>query len=93
MAATDVLNYCNRIFMSIGEPFISSTEEGGLPSTLEDKEAVFEALFQILQDREVPQGTFDRLKAKAELEYVKLKDEKTSKKEYGSNILLGFGVR
>lgn len=92
MAATDVLNYCNRIFMSIGEPFISSTEEGGLPSTLEDKEAVFEALFDILQEREVPQGTFDRLKAKAELEYVELKDKKTSEKKYSSNILLGFGV-
>lgn len=92
MAATDVLNYCNRIFMSIGEPFISSAEEDGLPSTLEDKEAVFEALFDILQEREVPQGTFDRLKAKAELEYVKLKDKKTSEKKYSSNILLGFGV-
>ena len=92
MAATDVLNYCNTIFMSIGEPFISSTEEGGLPSTLEDKEAVFEALFEILQEREVPQGTFDRLKAKAELEYVELKDKKTSEKKYSSNILLGFGV-
>lgn len=93
MAAIEVLNYCNRIFMSIGEPFLSSTEQEDLPDTLDDKTEVFEALFQILQDREVPQGTFDRLKAKAELEYVKLKDEKTSKKEYGSNILLGFGVR
>ena len=93
MAAIDVLNYCNRIFMSIGEPFLSSREQGDLPDTLDDKTEVFEALFQILQDREVPQGTFDRLKAKAELEYVKLKDEKTSKKKYGSNILLGFGVR
>jgi hypothetical protein len=92
MAAIDVLNYANRIFMSIGEPFLSSTEQDDLPDSLDDKTEVFEALFHILQDREVPQGTFDRLKAKAELEYVELKNPETSKKKYDSNILLGFGV-
>lgn len=92
MAAIDVLNYANRIFMSIGEPFLSSTEQDDLPDSLDDKTEVFEALFHILQDREAPQGTFDRLKAKAELEYVELKKPETSKKKYDSNILLGFGV-
>ena len=92
MAAIDVLNYANKIFMSIGEPFLSSEEQEYLPDSLEDKEAVFEALFTILQEREVPQGTFDRLKAKAELEYVELKSPETSKKKFSSNILLGFGV-
>lgn len=79
--------------MSIGEPFLSSEEQENLPDTLDDKTEVFEELFHILQEREVPQGTFDRLKAKAELEYVELKSKETSKKDYSSNILLGFGVR
>lgn len=87
-SATDT---ANKIFLSLGEPFLSQREAGKLPSMATDLQTIYEALMEILQERKSPQSIMDRLKAKALLDDIHLSEEK-SKKIYGSNILLGFGV-
>ena len=91
MVDIDVLNYSNKIMMSIGETFLTAPEQTILPGDISNKQSIFEALFKILQDRKVNQTSFDRLKAKAMLENVGLPDN-IEKKVYSSNIALGFGV-
>lgn len=87
----NVKNYANKVLLSIGEPFISSSEEDMLPASLDDLKEVFIALFNILQDRHATQDVLNKLKAKALLEHISLEDG-IEKKKYSSNILLGFGV-
>lgn len=73
--------------MAIGESFLSDSERGLIPDDGLDN--LYKALVEILNDRKVSTVVFDKLKAKALLDGVNLTE---SKKQYGSNIVIGFGV-
>lgn len=85
------INIANKILMYIGEAFLSDAEISKLPSSGEDLKAIYLALINILNERNVPQASLNKLQAKALLDGVELSTDE-SKKDYGSNILLGFGV-
>lgn len=91
MVVQEVLNYANKILLSIGEPFLTEGESVGSPTTLDDLSILYTYLFSIMQTRLSTQDSFDRLKARAVLDYVTLSETVTTKEE-SSNILLGFGV-
>lgn len=80
-------NTANKILMAIGESFLSDSERALIPDDGLDN--LYKALVEILNDRKVSTVVFDKLKAKALLDGVNLTE---SKKQYGSNIVIGFGV-
>ena len=86
----EVIDFANKTLMSIGEAFLTSTEETQMPQTL-NLDAVYNALFSILQARKVPQVTLDLLNACAIADQVNLPTDVVAK-HFGSNIALGFGV-
>lgn len=85
------INIANKILMYIGEAFLSDAEISKIPSSGDNLKDIYIALMAILNDRKAPQASLTKLQAKALLEGIELTD-KESKKDYGSNILLGFGV-
>lgn len=91
MATQQVIDYCNKVFLTIGTAFLSDEEKNTLPDSLDDLVAVYTQLFSILQTRGENQTMFDKLNAKAVLADVELPDTTNSKK-FDTNILLGFGV-
>lgn len=91
MATQQVIDYCNKVFLTIGTAFIAEEEKTLLPETLDDLVVVYTALFTILQNRGENQSMFNKLRAKATLADVELPDDAATKK-LDSNILLGFGV-
>lgn len=91
MASQTVIDYCNKVFLTIGTAFLTDTEKDTLPETLDDLVVVYTKMFSILQERGENQTMFDKLKAKAVLADVALPDE-TGNKKFDTNILLGFGV-
>lgn len=91
MATQQVIDYCNKVFLTIGTAFLAEEEKTLLPDTLDDLSAVYTKLFEILQARGEQPSLFAKLNAKAILADVTLPDD-TANKQYDSNILLGFGV-
>lgn len=86
-----VLNYANKVLLSIGEVFLIESEYTNLPADLTDLSLLYNVLFSVMQARSSTQDSFDRLNAKAYLDHVTLPSD-TTQKTYSSNILLGFGV-
>lgn len=86
-----VLDIANKILLSLGVAFLDSEEETALPTDPDNVTGIYDTLFVILQERKAPQSVFDKLTAKAVLDNVEI-TKPVPKKEFGSNILLGFGV-